>query len=356
MCGFAAWFDPDGRPPERAWLETAADAMRHRGPDDVGLHVEPGAGLAFRRLSIVDVAHGAQPLSNEDGTIWIAYNGEIYNHESLRRELTAKGHRYRTHSDTESIVHGYEEWGDACVERLRGMFAFALWDRRRRRLLLARDRVGIKPLYFTRAGGALAAASEIKALFAFPGVERAVNRPALVEHLTLRYVASPATLFQGIEKLEPGHTLAVEASGAVRRRFWSVAYEPKHELDEPEALEELESRLTESVKLRLMSEVPLGALLSGGVDSSVVVAIMSRLLRRPVQTFSVGFDAPGPYNELPFARRVAQHLGTDHRDIVVGAKDLLRELPALVWHQDEPVSEPAAIPTFPLKPSFTSFL
>jgi asparagine synthase (glutamine-hydrolysing) len=346
MCGFAVWFDPAGSSPDPGFLAAAAGTLAHRGPDDAAFHVEPGLGLAFRRLSIVDVAGGAQPLGNEDGTVWIAYNGEIYNHESLRTQLEAKGHRYRTHSDTESIVHAYEEWGDACVERLRGMFAFALWDRRRRRLLLARDRVGIKPLYFTRAGGALVCASEIKALFAFPGVQRAVRIPAVVEHLTLRYVASPATLFEGIEKLEPGHVLAVDAAGSTRRRFWSVAYEPKLELDEPQALEELEARLTESVRLRLMSEVPLGALLSGGVDSSVVVAIMSRLLQRPVQTFSVGFDAPGPYSELPFARQVATHLGTEHRDMIVGANDLLRELPALVWHQDEPVSEPAAIPTF----------
>jgi asparagine synthase (glutamine-hydrolysing) len=346
MCGFAAWFDPDGASPDPDVLGAAAGTLAHRGPDDGAFHAEPGLGLAFRRLSIVDVAGGAQPLTNEDGTVWIVYNGEIYNHEALRQELEARGHRYRTHSDTESIVHAYEEWGDACVERLRGMFAFALWDRRRRRLLLARDRVGIKPLYFTRAAGALVCASEIKALFAFPGVARAVRIPGVVEHLTLRYVASPATLFEGIEKLEPGHVLAVDAAGTTRRRFWSVAYEPKLELSEPEALEELEARVTESVRLRLMSEVPLGALLSGGVDSSVVVAIMSRLLRRPVQTFSVGFDAPGPYSELPFARQVATHLGTEHRDIVVGANDLLRELPALVWHQDEPVSEPAAIPTF----------
>jgi len=346
MCGFAAWFDPGGSSPDPSSLTAAAGTLAHRGPDDTAFHAEPGLGLAFRRLSIVDVAGGAQPLANEDGTVRIVYNGEIYNHESLRRELEAKGHRYRTHSDTESIVHAYEEWGDSCVERLRGMFAFALWDRRRRRLFLARDRVGIKPLYWTRARGALVCASEIKALFAFPGVERSVHTPAVVEHLTLRYVASPATLFAGIEKLEPGHVMAVDASGVTRRRYWSVGYEPKLEMDDRQALEELESRLTESVRLRLMSEVPLGALLSGGVDSSVVVALMSRMVHRPVQTFSVGFDAPGPYSELPFARRVAQHLGTEHRDLVVGARDLIRELPSLVWHQDEPVSEPAAIPTF----------
>jgi asparagine synthase (glutamine-hydrolysing) len=346
MCGFAAWFDPEGGRPDRAWLEAAADAIAHRGPDDSGFLVEDGVGLAFRRLSIVDVASGHQPLSNEDGSIWIVYNGEIYNHAEVRRELEAKGHRYRTRSDTETLVHAYEEWGADCVTRMRGMFSFALFDRARRRMFVARDRVGIKPLYMARAGRAFVCSSEVKALFAFPGVERRVHLPGVVEHLTLRYAASPATLFEGIEKLSPAHSLTVDGSGAAARRFWSVEYEPKREIRDDEALAELERRVTESVKLRLMSEVPLGALLSGGVDSSVVVALMSRLLDRPVQTFSVGFDEPGPYNELPFARTVARHLATEHREILVGAKDLLRELPRLVWHQDEPVSEPAAIPTF----------
>ncbi len=347
MCGIAAWFDPDGRTPPAEWLAGAAAALEHRGPDDVGFHAEPGVGLAFRRLSIVDVAGGHQPLANEDGTVWIVYNGEIYNHAARRADLEARGHRYRTRSDTETIVHAYEEWGEECVERLRGMFAFAIWDRPRRRLFVARDRLGIKPLYLARAGRAFACASEIKALFAFPGVLRAVHAPGVAEHLTLRYVASPRTLFAGIEKLRPGHHLTVDAGRTVERRYWRVeAWEPKHTLADDDALEELGARLTESVRMRLMSEVPLGALLSGGVDSSLVVAVMSRCLERPVQTFSVGFDAPGPYSELPFARRVAEHCRTDHREIVVGAGDLLREIPRLAWHQDEPLSEPAAIPTF----------
>ena len=357
MCGFAAFFDPSGRTPDPEWLAGAAAALAHRGPDDSGFHVEPGVGMAFRRLSIVDLATGAQPLSNEDGSVWIVYNGEIYNHLDLRRELEARGHRYRTRSDTESIVHAWEEWGEDCVTRLRGMFAFALWDRARRRLFVARDRLGIKPLYHARIGSAFVCASEIKALFAFPGLTRAVRPEALVEHLTLRYSAAPATLFEGIDKLEPAHTLTVGAEGMRARRYWQLNWEPKLEIDGRAALAELETRLTESVRLRLMSEVPLGALLSGGVDSSLVVAIMSRMLERPVQTFSVGFDvgrdgagASDPrghaHNELPFARRVAEHCRTDHREILVGATDLLRELPSLVWHQDEPVSEPAAIPTF----------
>jgi asparagine synthase (glutamine-hydrolysing) len=350
MCGFAAYFDPGGLTPDPDWLACAAEALAHRGPDDAGFHVEPGLGLAFRRLSIVDLASGAQPLSNEDGSVWIAYNGEIYNHAELRRELEGRGHRYRTRSDTESIVHAYEEWGESCVTRLRGMFAFALWDRPRRRLFVARDRLGIKPLYHARIGGAFVCASEIKALFAFPGLRRSVRVEGLVEHLTLRYAAAPATLFEGIEKLEPAHTLSVGPQGLALRRYWQIDWEPKLRIDDAGALAGLEERLTESVRLRLMSEVPLGALLSGGVDSGLVVAIMSRLLDRPVQTFSVGFDAPPQggqvYDELPFARQVARHCGTDHHEIVVGAADLLRELPRLVWHQDEPLSEPAAIPTY----------
>jgi asparagine synthase (glutamine-hydrolysing) len=346
MCGFAAWFDPEGGTPERDWLVRAAGLLAHRGPDDAGVLVEPGVGLAFRRLSIVDLAGGHQPLANEDGTVWIVYNGEVYNHADLRRDLEARGHRFRTRSDTEAIVHAYEEWGEACVERLRGMFAFALWDRGRRRLFVARDRLGIKPLYWTRAGRAFACASEIKALFAFPGVRRSVSLPGVVEHLTLRYAASPATLFEGIEKLPPAHHLVPGLDAVVARRYWDVDWEPKLGLGEDQALEELEQRLTESVRLRLMSDVPLGALLSGGVDSSLVVAVASRLVPRPVQTFSVGFDAPGPYSELPFARAVARRFGTEHREIVVGARDVANELPRLVWHQDEPVSEPAAIPTY----------
>lgn len=346
MCGLAGLHDPSGGTPDAATLAAATRAIRHRGPDDEGFHVEPGIGLAFRRLAIVDVETGHQPLSNENGTMWIAFNGEIYNHAELRRELEARGHRYRTHSDTETIVHGYEEWGPEVLHRLSGMFAFALWDRANRRLFLARDHVGIKPLYWTRAGECTAFASEIKSLFAFPGVRREPRLDALVQHLTLRYAAAPATTFAGIEKLPPGHSLTLDAKGMRIERWWRTVWEPKQELGDEEALAEVERRLEASVSSHLMSDVPLGALLSGGVDSSLVVALMSRSSARPVQTFSVGFDAPGPYSELPFARRVAEHCRTDHQEIVVGADDLARELPQLVWHQDEPMSEPAAIPTY----------
>ena len=345
MCGFAAFHHPEGLTPERSWLEAAAAALRHRGPDDMGVLAEPGAGLAFRRLAIVDVAAGHQPLSNEDGTVWIAFNGEIYNHLALRAELERAGHRYRTHSDTETRVHAYEEWGPAFVGRLEGMFGFAIWDRPRRRLFVARDHVGIKPVYWTQSGGAFVFASEIKALFAFPHVARTSDLDAVVQHLTLRYAAAPRTMFAGIHKLPPGHSMLIEGGAPHLERWWAPEYEPKIALGADDALAEVEARLTAAVKSHLMSDVPLGALLSGGVDSSLVVALMSRLSDRPVQTFSVGFDAPGAYSELPYARRVAQHCRTDHHEITVGASDLLRELPSLVWHQDEPMSEPAAIPT-----------
>jgi asparagine synthase (glutamine-hydrolysing) len=347
VCGFAGILDWDQVEVDPAALSAAAGTLTHRGPDDAGYHREPGLGLAFRRLSIVDLAGGHQPMSNEDGSVWIAYNGEIYNHAELRARLEARGHRYRTHSDTESIVHAYEEWGDDCVVQLRGMFAFALWDRRRRRLLLGRDRLGIKPLYYAPIRNGIAFASEIKALFALSDVPRRVDETALLEYLTLRYTCAPRTIFAGIAMLPPAHVVAFEAGKPpVQRRYWEIAWEPKLELSDEAALGELEARLTEAVRLRLMSDVPLGALLSGGVDSSVVVALMTRLTGRPVETFSVGFaDAP-QLDERSYARAVARHCRSNHHEIEVDAARLAEELPRMVWHQDEPVSEPAAIPTY----------
>ncbi len=347
MCGFAGIATLERRDVDPGWLQSAAAQLIHRGPDDAGFHREPGLGLAFRRLSIVDLATGHQPMANEDGTVWIAYNGEIYNHQDLRNELEPLGHVYRSQSDTESILHAYEQWGEGCLGRLRGMFAFALWDRPRRRLLLARDRLGIKPLYHATTPQGIVFGSEIKALLAFPGVERRVDTEALLEYLSLRYSCAPRTLFHGVRKLPPAHLFTVE-NGRVGepRRYWDVSYEPKIEIEHAEGLAELERRLTEAVRLRLMSDVPLGALLSGGVDSSLVVALMSRLVDRPVKTFSVGFEGPGALNELPYARAVAQHCGAEHHEIRVDAALLGDELPRMAWHQDEPVSEPAAIPTY----------
>jgi len=348
MCGIAGLFNfGSGAPPAKDELARMIAALHHRGPDCSSTFVDGPVGLAHARLSIIDRAGGHQPLGNEDGDIWIAFNGEIYDHSATRRVLEARGHRYRTHSDTETIVHAYEEWGEDCVSHLNGMFGFAIWARRRRRLFVARDRVGIKPVYWTRtATGASIFASEIKALFAFPGVERRPHLPGLVQHLTLRYVAAPDTAFEGIHKLPPGHSLTLEPGREELRRWWRPRYAPRIELSDDAALHEVEQRLTAAVESHRMSDVPLGALLSGGVDSSLVVALLSRASERPVQTFSVGFDEPGPYNELPFARLVAEHCRTEHRELVVGANDIERELPQLAWHQDEPVSEPAAIPTY----------
>lgn len=346
MCGFAALYHPESFAPEREWLERAAAALRHRGPDDVGVLTEPGVGLAFRRLSIVDLTTGHQPLLNEDESCAIVFNGELYNHADLRTELLRRGHRYRTQSDTETLLHAYEEWGVDALTRTRGMFAFAIWDRRTHSMLLGRDHVGIKPLYWTRAGRMVACASEIKALFAFPGVERNADPEAIVQHLTLRYAAAPRTMFAGIHKLPAGHALELSPAGERLVRWWSPASEPVRALDERDALIEVERRLDDSVASHLMSDVPVGALLSGGVDSGLVVALMGRHLGRAAKTFSVGFDAPGPYSELPFARRVAEHCRTEHHEIVVGAEALADSLPDLVWHQDEPMSEPAAIPTY----------
>lgn len=346
MCGFVALFDPRGHLPGADEMERASDVLRHRGPDDSGTHREPGVALAFRRLSIVDLDSGHQPITNEDGSAWIVFNGEIYNHRALRAELTALGHQYRTQSDTESILHAYEEWGDDCVSHLEGMFAFAIWDRPRRRLFAARDHVGIKPLYWTRAGERVLLASEIKSLFAFDGVQRRADPAAVVEHITLRYSAAPRTLFAGIQKLPAGHTLTLDASGERLAPWWRASYEPKWTLRTDEVNRELEQRVTAAVRSHLMSDVPVGALLSGGVDSSIVVALASRELSGPLRTYCVGFESEGEYSESHHARRVAEHCGTAHEDLVVSAATMREAIPRLVWHQDEPLSEPAAIPAY----------
>lgn len=344
MCGFVALFDPRGHVPAALEVDHASDVMRHRGPDDAGTHREPGVALAFRRLSIVDLDSGHQPIPNEDESTWIVFNGEIYNHRELRDQLTSRGHRYRTKSDTESILHAYEEWGDDCVSHLEGMFAFAIWDRARTRLFAARDHVGIKPLYWTRSGERVLLASEIKSLLAFEGVERRADPVAVVEHLTLRYAAAPRTMFEGISKLPAGHTLSIDARGAHVHPWWRATYEPKLVLDPIEAARELESRVTAAVRSHLMSDVPVGALLSGGVDSSIVVAIAAREMTGPLRTYCVGFESEGQYSEAHHARRVAEHCGTRHEELVVDAHRMREAIPRLVWHQDEPLSEPAAIP------------
>src|SRR5947207_2649467 len=328
------------------------DVLTHRGPDESGLHVDTHAALAHRRLSIVDLSTGQQPTSNEDGTVWIVFNGEIYNHAEIRRDLEARGHTYRTRSDTETIVHAYEQWGDDFVRRLRGMFAFALWDTRRRRLLLVRDRLGVKPLYWARAGNLLLFGSEIKAILASGYVEPEPNVAAVPELLSTRYVSGSETLFRGVNKLLPGHMLDFE-QGVVRTlQYWDVPvgqHDGLTELGRNPSDAQIADRfldlLEESVRLRLMSDVPLGMFLSGGLDSSAVAAIMASLVDRPLQTFSVAFNERA-FNELEYSRQVARAINADSHEVVIDDADFFGALPKLVWHEDEPIAHPSSVPLY----------
>lgn len=351
MCGIAGLLDAKQRPIDPVLLKRLCDGLCHRGPDDEGYFLQDGIGLGQRRLSIIDLSGGRQPMSNENGTIWVTFNGEIYNFHELRRRLVGLGHRFATDSDTEVIVHGYEEWGVDCVQRLRGMFAFALWDATRQRLLLARDRVGKKPLFYTVTGGQLVFASELQALLRHPGVSREVDLIAIDDYLTYGYIPAPKTAFRGIHKLPPAHYLTLTPSDAKAgleclepQRYWQLEYRPTLALDEEEAAEELRATLTEAVRLRLIADVPLGAMLSGGIDSGVVVALMSSLSDQPVKTFSVGFEEQS-YNELPAARLVAQRYGTDHHELIV-RPNALEVLPTLIRHYGEPFADSSAIPTY----------
>ncbi len=348
MCGIAGIVAGDRlHADDRARAQRMRDVIAHRGPDGAGLYTDEFAALAHRRLSIVDLAGGHQPIANEDGSIWLIYNGEIYNHADLRPELEAGGHRYRTRSDTEMVVHAYEQWGDECVHRFRGMFAFALWDAPKRRLLLVRDRLGVKPLYWTMAKGRLLFASEIKSILESGLVEARPNAGAIPELLATRYTSSSDTLFEGIYKLMPGHRLVFEDGRVTIARYWDVPADgPDPELarlPDRELVDRFRALLRESVRLRLMADVPLGMFLSGGIDSSVVAAMMAREVDRPVQTFSVAF-ADRAYNELVYARQVAQAVGADAHEVVIDDRDFFGALPRLVWHEDEPIAHPSSVP------------
>src|SRR6058998_2342379 len=317
-------------------LKRMRDVLHHRGPDGAGLWIEGPVGLGHRRLAIVDVAGGSQPMANEDQSVWIVYNGEIYNHAALRPELQARGHRYRTRSDTETILHLYEEEGDRCVERLQGMFAFALWDRRRRRLLLARDRLGIKPLYYACTDREILIASEIKAILAAGSIRPEFNEAILPEFLATRFVAGEETFFRGIRKLLPGRTLSWSlAEGFRKRRYWRLPIEIDcTETPLRERASELRSRLEVAVRSHLMSDVPLGVFLSGGLDSSGLAAIMASMVPEPIETFAVGFDDAGA-NELAYARLLARSVGARHHEVVVSPAQFFAALPRLIWHEDE---------------------
>ncbi len=342
MCGIAGVIAPIAEIPGRNALAAMAAAMVHRGPDEGAVACYGRAGFAFRRLSIIDVAGGAQPIANEDGTCHLICNGEIYNYRTLRHELEGLGHRFRTASDVETILHGYEEWGDQAVERLRGMFALAIWDARRERLLLARDRLGKKPLVYCAWSGGFAFASELQGLVAHPGVPRRVALEAIHQYLTYQYVPAPLTAFQDVLKLPPAHRLVWERERIRVERFWSPRSQPPLVIEEAEAAAELRRLLGEAVRLRLMSEVPLGAFLSGGVDSSSVVALMAEHGR--VKTFSIGFEEQD-FSELPYARLVAQRYDTEHHELIV-RPDAAEVLPRLVRHYGEPYADSSALPTY----------
>ncbi|MCI0641941.1 MAG: asparagine synthase (glutamine-hydrolyzing) [Gemmataceae bacterium] len=347
MCGIAGvlYADP-ARPVDFAILKAMGDSIAHRGPDAEGFWIDPGLGLVHRRLSIIDLAGGDQPIGNEDGSVQVVFNGEIYNYQSLRAELEAKGHRLRTHSDTEVLVHLYEEMGDRLVDRLRGMFAFALWDRKERLLVLARDRVGIKPLYLYRDDEKLIFGSELKAVLAHPGVERALNVEALESYLAFGMVTGAQAIFKKAEKLPCGHLLTVDHATLQRpsRSYWQLRMEPDERLSAEDWQEAIRAKLDESVRLHLLADVPLGALLSGGVDSSVVVSHCAGRTDGPLQTFSMGFQDE-EFSELPFARQVARQFGTRHYEEIV-TPDAAGLLDDLSHFYDEPFADSSAIPTF----------
>jgi asparagine synthase (glutamine-hydrolysing) len=346
MCGIAGIVRRSGQQVDEGVLASMCEAIRHRGPDDDGFYIQGAVGLSMRRLAIIDLAHGQQPISNEDGTAWIVFNGEIYNYRDLRAQLEKLGHRFHTDSDTEAIVHAYEQYGTDCPKHLRGMFAFAIWDERKEELLLARDRVGKKPLlYSLTRTGQLVFGSEFSALLAHPEVSRDVDEAALHHYLTFMCVPAPLTAYRAIRKLEPGHTLRYTRDGEiVMERYWEPNFNRKEKWTEEEAGERAIEVLREAVRVRLMSEVPLGAFLSGGVDSSAVVALMSQESSDPVKTFSIGFEEQD-FSELHHARRVAEHIGAEHHEFIV-RPDAMEVLPTLVEHYGEPYADSSAIPTY----------
>ena len=345
MCGIAGIAAVGGLAgTDVALVDAMLQSLDHRGPDDHYSIHDRHVAMGARRLAIIDLDTGRQPLSNEDGTVWVTQNGEIYDYLELRTELARRGHVLKTKGDTEAIVHAYEEYGERFPEKLRGMFAVALWDSGHQRLVLARDRLGKKPLYWRLADGRLSYGSELKALLADPTMPREIDREALALYLQYQYIPAPRTIFKGVFKLPPASVLVWEGGEPRITRYWSPAYEPKQRRTPQEDVEECLRLLRESVRLRLRSDVPVGVFLSGGMDSSVVTALMVEASDRPVRTFSIGF-AEEAYNELPYARAVAGYLGTDHADEIVTI-DALELLPKLAYHYDEPFGDPSAMPTF----------
>jgi asparagine synthase (glutamine-hydrolysing) len=345
MCGICGFSVSDQRVPEQATLEAMTRAILHRGPDSDGFHVEPGIGLGVRRLAIIDVKGGDQPIPNEDESLWIVFNGESHNFPELYADLLKRGHEFRTRSDTECILHLYEEYGDECVSHLRGQAAFALWDRNKQKLLLARDRLGKKPIYYTIQNGTLYFASELSALSAALPQKPEIHLEAIDLYLSLQYIPDPLTAYRGIYKLPPAHRLTWQHGEAKLERYWDFAYLPKHTASEEELIEQLRALLKESVKMRLISEVPLGAHLSGGLDSSIIVALMAELSNAPVKTFSVGFEEEA-FSELAYARAVAQRYSTDHHEFILKYGDIPSTLETITSHFGEPFADASAIPLY----------
>ena len=344
MCGICGIIHLDGQPVDSNLLESMTSVLIHRGPDDCGYHLDQGLGLGFRRLSIIDLTAGRQPMANEDGTVWVVFNGEIYNFRELRASLQQQGHIFRTAADTEVIVHGYETWGDDVVQHLNGMFAFALWDSRRHKLLLARDRLGIKPLFYTWRHQTLAFASEIKSLLLLPGGDAAVSSRGVFEYFSQHFIPGADTIYRDIRKLRPGELLVL-AEGKLRfKQYWQASVTCGPERRPTEWCEELRHRLTEAVQRQLVADVPLGVFLSGGIDSSAITAVMARSGLNEVRTFSVGFDVP-KYDETRYAQLVSRHLGTTHETfrLTAASTDIL---PKLLWHLDEPLADATIIPTY----------
>src|SRR5438270_2467982 len=341
MCGIFGALDLCGRRFPEQNLQAALNSLRHRGPDDEGSLISGPLALGFRRLSIVDLPRGHQPMTNEDGTLWIVFNGEIYNHPELRPILEQRGHRYATNSDTETILHLYEEYGEECVHHLRGMFAFAIWDAPRKMLVGARDRLGIEPFYYTTVGGCFAFASEIKALLELPGLRPRLNRRILPEFFAFGYLSSEETLFEGVSKLLPGSRFSIhvdEQNPKLRvTEYWDLDISPaRSELSEPDYIAQFSDLFEETVRLHLMSDVPLGVFLSGGLDSSSIATVIAKYRKDPIQTFSVGYEDDA-YSELPFARQVARHIGAEHNEVILGPDDFFSTLPEMIWHEDEPL-------------------
>ncbi len=347
MCGIAGILNLDHREPAAPALLTGMlRRIIHRGPDDEGMLVDGELTMGMRRLSIIDLADGKQPIQNEDGRFSVILNGEIYNYIELRRDLESRGHKFRTNSDTEVIVHLFEEHGTECVHHLRGMFGFAVWDHQKHELFIFRDRLGIKPLYYSLQDNTLAFGSEIKSLLALPWINPTIDYAALNEFLSLKYVPAPRTLFQGIASLPSGHMISVRQGTVEVKKYWDISFAEKLDfVSEADAVDQLLEKLREAVRLRLRSDVPFGAFLSGGLDSSVIVALMSEQMDMPVNTFSAGFSGSDGQDELPYARQVAETFGCNHHEVLVGAKEFLEHADQVMWHLEMPIADQATVAT-----------